>query len=276
MPILNLRLTNTDNSNRCVVELPHEIRTQDMRVKQTRVHFNHEDRNNSVTGNFYNGTGITRSNGANTLFTITKATFPLHAFFLTSNLTTGDVIEYSLASTAAQNDLPLVDPGFYFYEGHKDNGDHATLLRFALHGSKMRAENGNAAGRLTVLGGVTNAAKEHAHHTFRIVSRAHGTDQQRHPSPLKTVYADFKFFSGFEVTSNVSGGGQIPCPIDTTKPVTESDHHMTLAAESVPSSFTVELFEDDGIQPLKLSATEFNAVSEVNIVMEYSTNNLFN
>ena len=53
MPLLNLRLTNTDGSNRCVVDLPHEIRTQDMRVKQTRVHYNHED-HATTTGNYHN------------------------------------------------------------------------------------------------------------------------------------------------------------------------------------------------------------------------------
>ena len=40
MPILNLRLTNSDGTNRCQVTLPHSIRTQEMRLKGTRVHHN--------------------------------------------------------------------------------------------------------------------------------------------------------------------------------------------------------------------------------------------
>jgi hypothetical protein len=48
-----------------------------------------------------------------------------------------------------------------------------------------------------------------------------------------------------------------------------------LKAESVPASFTCELFADDGVTPLQLSQTAFGSVREVNVLLEYSTNSLF-
>lgn len=40
MPVLYLRLTNSDGTNRCVVNLAHSIRTQEFKLKSTRVHHN--------------------------------------------------------------------------------------------------------------------------------------------------------------------------------------------------------------------------------------------
>ena len=279
MPLLNLRLTNTDGTNKCVVELPHQIRTQEVKVKSTRVHFNHEDHSTTV-GNYHNklpdssaNPSVTYNNHNSTQIEIPTAD-PLAEFFLPSNLNTGDMVEYSLAPTAQPGNLPLVNPGYYFVELHKDNanGNTVNTIKFALHSSRNRAENVAAAQRISIDG---LAGKSHDHHQFRLVQRMAATDQQRTKSPLKTVYATMPFFTGFEVTSNIAGGGQVPCPIDVTQPVTESHSHVLLLAETIPQGFTVELFEDDGTTPLNLSPDEFNRVSEVNLVLEYSTNNLY-
>jgi hypothetical protein len=119
------------------------------------------------------------------------------------------------------------------------------------------------------------AGSDHAHHRFRVVSHALGTDFERVPASLRTVHVDMPWISGYEITSSVSGGGQIPCPVDPSKPVTESSPHCLLKAESVPASFTCELFADDGVTPLQLSQTAFGSVREVNVLLEYITNSLF-
>eukprot|EP00935_MAST-01C_sp_MAST-1C-sp1_P002761 g2761.t1 len=269
MPLLNLRLTNTDGSNRCVVDLPHEIRTQDMRVKQTRVHYNHEDHSTTVGNYSVHNADIQFAGTGSTALMAINLTSALAEFF--TGCVTGDMIEYT--SAVADNQL-LLRPGFYFVERTPAAGTAgATTVQFAFHSSRARAMDHNGAARVAMN---AHADTDHDHHQFRLVQRIAGSDRQRVPPTLKTVNADFKFFSGYEVTSNVSGGGQVPCPVDTSKPVTESNYNVTLLAEAVPQSFEVELFQDDGITPLSLSPTAYGSVSEVNMLLEYSTNNLFN
>ena len=116
MPLLSLRLTNTNNTNKCVVELPHEVRTQEMKIKQTRVHFNHA-KHAEATGNFY--ALVTRSGSATTeqhRNIIIPRTNTLAEVFSPANVMTGTVVEYSLAPTAGAAHLPMYVPGYYVVE----------------------------------------------------------------------------------------------------------------------------------------------------------------
>ena len=271
MPLLSLRLTNTNNTNKCVVELPHEVRTQEMKVKQTRVHFNHA-KHVEATGNFY----ALVNRAASPLDIHRKIIIPrtsaLAAVFSPANVMTGTVVEYSLAPTAGAANLPMYVPGYYVVESNKVNANvdpaNADYI-ISLH-----VQGGTLSSTKRIVSHVQTGS-DHAHHRFRVVSHELGTDFERVPSALRTVHVDMPWISGYEITSNVSGGGQIPCPVDPSQPVTESSPHCLLKAESVPASFTCELFEDDGMTPLKLSQTAFGSVREVNVVLEYSTNSLF-
>ena len=272
MPLLSLRLTNTNNTNKCVVELPHEVRTQEMKVKQTRVHFNHA-KHAEATGNFY--ALVTRTGSSTTeqhRQIIISRTSALAAVFSPANVMTGTVVEYSLAPTAGAANLPMYVPGYYVVESNKVNANvdpaNADYI-ISLH-----VQGGTLSSTKRIVSHVQTGS-DHAHHRFRVVSHELGTDFERVPSALRTVHVDMPWISGYEITSNVSGGGQIPCPVDPSQPVTESSPHCLLKAESVPASFTCELFEDDGMTPLKLSQTAFGSVREVNVVLEYSTNSLF-
>lgn len=272
MPLLSLRLTNTDNSNRCVVELPHEVRTQEMKVKQTCVHFNHT-KHAEATGNFYDM--VTRSGSATTeqhRQIIIPRTSALATVFSPANVMTGTVVEYSMAPTAGATKLPMYEPGYYVVESNKANANvdpaNADYI-ISLH-----VQGGTLSGVKRIVSH-ENSARDHAHHRFRVVSHPAGTDFERAPSALRTVNVDMPWISGYEITSNVSGGGQIPCLVDPSKPITESSPHCLLKAENVPTNFTCELFEGDGITPLKLSQTAFGSVREVSVVFEYSTNSLF-
>lgn len=274
MPLLSLRLTNTDSSNKCVVKLPHEVRTQEMKVKQTRVHFNHA-KHTEATGNFYTLVNRTSSE----VYLVDRQldiprTSALATVFHPENTMVGTIVEYSLAPTASAADLPMFTPGFYAVDsdGTNANTDVASNPNYlvTLH---FRGEGTFASGRRVV--SHVQAGSDHAHHRFRVVSNRLYTDFERVPSALRTVHVDMPWISGYEITSNVSGGGQIPCPVDPSKPVTESSPHCLLKAESVPASFTCELFADDGVTPLQLSQSAFGSVREVNVLLEYSTNSLF-
>ena len=271
MPLLSLRLTNANNTNKCVVELPHEVRTQEMKVKQTRVHFNHA-KHVEATGNFYALVNRAASPLDRHRKIIIPRTSALAAVFSPANVMTGTVVEYSLAPTAGAANLPMYVPGYYVVESNKVNANvdpaNADYI-ISLH-----VQGGTLSGTKRIVSYV-QAGSDHAHHRFRVVSHELGTDFERAPSALRTVHVDMPWISGYEITSNVSGGGQIPCPVDPSQPVTESSPHCLLKAESVPASFTCELFEDDGMTPLKLSQTAFGSVREVNVVLEYSTNSLF-
>ena len=272
MPLLSLRLTNTNGTNKCVVELPHEVRTQEMKVKQTRVHFNHA-KHAEATGNFY--ALVTRSGSATTeqhRNIIIPRTNTLAEVFSPANVMTGTVVEYSLAPTAGAAHLPMYVPGYYVVESNKVNANVDPAN--ADYSISLHVQGGSLTSTKRIVSYV-QAGSDHAHHRFRVVSHELGTDFERAPSALRTVHVDMPWISGYEITSNVSGGGQIPCPVDPSQPVTESSPHCLLKAESVPASFTCELFEDDGMTPLKLSQTAFGSVREVNVVLEYSTNSLF-
>ena len=273
MPLLSLRLTNTDNSNRCVVHLPHEVRTQEMKIKQTRVHFNHA-KHTEATGNYY---ALVNRNSSDVWLVDRQLdiprTSPLATVFNPENTMVGSIVEYSLAPTASAADLPMFTPGFYVVDpdGTNANTDTASNPYYL-----VTLHNGGdifASGRRVV--SHEQAGSNHAHHRFRVVSNSQYTDFERVPSALRTVHVDMPWISGYEITSNVSGGGQIPCPVDPSKPVTESSPHCLLKAESVPASFTCELFADDGVTPLQLSQSAFGSVREVNVLLEYSTNSLF-
>jgi hypothetical protein len=273
MPLLSLRLTNTDNSNKCVVHLPHEVRTQEMKVKQTRVHFNHA-KHTEATGNYYTLVNRTSSD-ANVQHRQLEVprTSALATVFSPANVLTGSLVEYGLASTASAANLPMFEPGFYYVDVEFGNAsvDTTTYPNFLM---TFHIQAGNFSATQRILSHV-QAGSDHAHHRFRVVSNMLYTDFERVPSSLRTVHVDMPWISGYEITSNVSGGGQIPCPVDPSKPVTESSPHCLLKAESVPASFTCELFADDGVTPLQLSQTAFGSVREVNVLLEYSTNSLF-
>ena len=122
MPLLSLRLTNTNNTNKCVVELPHEVRTQEMKVKQTRVHFNHA-KHAEATGNFY----ALVNRAASPLDIHRKIVIPrtsaLAAVFSPTNVMTGTVVEYSLAPTAEAAHLAMFEPGYYVVESNSLNAN---------------------------------------------------------------------------------------------------------------------------------------------------------
>ena len=273
MPLLSLRLSNTDGSNKCVVALPHEVRTQEMKIKQTRVHFNHA-KHTEVTGNYYAlmNRASADANVANKLLEVPR-TSALATVFSPANVMSGSLVEYSLAPTAGAADLPMFEPGFYMVDSEKENAsaDTTTYPTFQV---SFHVQKTNYISSQRIHSHV-DGARDHTHHRFRVVSHELGTDFERAPSALRTVHVDMPWISGYEITSNVSGGGQIPCPVDPSKPVTESSQHCLLKAESVPASFTCELFADDGMTPLKLSQTAFGSVREVNVLLEYSTNSLF-
>jgi hypothetical protein len=272
MPLLSLRLSNTDGSNKCVVALPHEVRTQEMKVKLSRVHFNHT-KHTEATGNYY---ALMNRLSADTNVASKQLEVPrtsvLATVFSPASVMSGSLVEYSLAPTATEVQLPLFTPGYYLVDVDPTNAstDVATnpnyLVTFHVQDSLDPSDR--------VVSHV-DGARDHAHHRFRVVANEQGTDFERTPSALRTVHVDMPWISGYEITSNVSGGGQIPCPVDPSKPVTESSQHCLLKAESVPASFTCELFADDGMTPLRLSQTAFGSVREVSLLLEYSTNSLF-
>lgn len=109
------------------------------------------------------------------------------------------------------------------------------------------------------------------------------------------IFVDLPFFTGYEITSNVGGGGLLPVhlpdPIqqqpttnnDPPRHIAESDYHINLKAESLPQKFQVRTFGNDGITPkpftLKSLGTQTNAENnhlvQVDLYFEYETNNLF-
>ena len=176
MPLLSLRLTNTNNTNKCVVELPHEVRTQEMKVKQTRVHFNHA-KHAEATGNFY--ALVTRTGSSTTeqhRQIIIPRTSALAEVFSPTNVMTGTVVEYSLAPTAGAANLPMYVPGYYVVESNKVNANvdpaNADYI-ISLH-----VQGGTLSSTKRIVSHVQTGS-DHAHHRFRVVSHELGTDFPR-------------------------------------------------------------------------------------------------
>lgn len=114
--------------------------------------------------------------------------------------------------------------------------------------------------------------------------------------PHGSVMIDLPFFTGYEITSNVGGGGLLP--VSTTSKAGqyaassasearradyESDYHINLKAEEIPSKFRCKVLKADGRtkQPMTLktlgaqSDAETGFVRQIDLFFEYETNNLF-
>lgn len=126
-----------------------------------------------------------------------------------------------------------------------------------------------------------------------------GTDQDADGDPRDLqedmIFIDLPFFTGFEITSNVGGGGLLPVvlpdpirqePTTNNAPprhIVESEYHINLKAENIPQKFEVRTFGNDGITPKKFTlknlgqqtTTENHFLTQVDLIFEYETNNLF-
>jgi hypothetical protein len=179
MPLLSLCLTNTDSSNKCVVKLPHEVRTQEMKIKQTRVHFNHA-KHTEATGNYYalvNRTSsdanvqhrqleVPRTSALATVFSPANASLPVHSWST----------DWPTTSAA---DLPMFEPGFYMVDVEAGNASVDTTA-YPTFRVTFHIHAGNFSATQRILSHV-QAASDHAHHRFRVVSNEQGTDFERAP-----------------------------------------------------------------------------------------------
>ena len=114
--------------------------------------------------------------------------------------------------------------------------------------------------------------------------------------PAGCVMVDLPFFTGYEITSNVGGGGLLPvvCKAEAgqysasfsseaRRADMEADYHINLKAEEIPSKFRCKVLKADGRtkQPMTLktlgsqSDTETGFVRQIDLFFEYETNNLF-
>ena len=114
--------------------------------------------------------------------------------------------------------------------------------------------------------------------------------------PEGCVMIDFDFFTGYEITSNVGGGGLLPvvCKAqagqysasnaqEARRMDMEADYHINLKAEEIPSKFRCKVLKADGRtpQPFTLktlgtqTANETGYARQIDLFFEYETNNLF-
>ncbi len=114
--------------------------------------------------------------------------------------------------------------------------------------------------------------------------------------PAGCVMVDLPFFTGYEITSNVGGGGLLPVvckaeagqysassTLEVRRSDMEADYHINLKAEEIPSKFRCSVLKADGRtpQPFTLktlgsqSVGETGFVRQIDLFFEYETNNLF-
>jgi hypothetical protein len=115
--------------------------------------------------------------------------------------------------------------------------------------------------------------------------------------PQGCVMVDLPFFTGYEITSNVGGGGLLPIccgnggrgswmgstSLTQRRTDMESEYHINLKAEEIPSTFRCRILKADGLtpQPMTLKTlggqtdTETGFVRQIDLFFEYETNNLF-
>jgi len=114
--------------------------------------------------------------------------------------------------------------------------------------------------------------------------------------PEGAVMVDLPFFTGYEITSNVGGGGLLPvcCASkagqyssssgsEARRIDMESDYHINLKSEVIPARFNVKVFKSDGItpQPMTLKTlggqtdAETGHVRQIDLFFEYESNNQY-
>lgn len=113
--------------------------------------------------------------------------------------------------------------------------------------------------------------------------------------PQGCVMIDLPFFTGYEITSNVGGGGLLPVcvrgreswmgstALTQQRADFNTDYHISLTAEEIPSKFRCTILKADGRtpQPMTLKTLgqqtdgETGFVRQIDVFFEYDTNNLF-
>ena len=114
--------------------------------------------------------------------------------------------------------------------------------------------------------------------------------------PEGTIMVDLPFFTGYEITSNVGGGGllQVCCVSkagqysavgisEARRLDLASYYHINLKSEVIPARFNVKLFKNDGITPQPMTLKTLGAqtdaetghVRQVDLFFEYESNNQY-
>tara|TARA_R110000772_G_scaffold49530_1_gene114059 strand:+ start:663 stop:1187 length:525 start_codon:yes stop_codon:yes gene_type:complete len=128
-----------------------------------------------------------------------------------------------------------------------------------------------------------------------VASDADGDGENLDLFPQGCVMCDLPFFTGYEITSNVGGGGLLPIVVGgrgswlgstaltQRRADFESEYHINLKSEEIPSVFRCKVLKADGLtaQPMTLktvggqSDAESGFVRQIDLFFEYETNNLF-
>lgn len=295
MPLLTVHLENSGEPTApsrdiCRLHFESEIRTQDVAVKQTRVHL--QDRL------IYHGSidvGAVASQDGNTgRYRMIKLD-PLGDMYKDDylpNIETGvSVVHCIMAGYRLRYTLggdgydPAAHKGIMregIYYGKRNVNDLSFETNAPQFGFSHLESGTNGTSLPTdYFNTVTNQINqnyEHPHHIFEILD----------PPPMKlfniprTVYLEMPFSIKEEANGNVNGKGIIPCPVDDTKATTVTNLHCILLFEKMQTGL-VKLSQLDGniptmnhsfgTRPLLLS-NKYGGVKAIDLVLEYTTNNM--
>ena len=319
MPLLTVHLENSGkagkaDNNVCHLHLDADIRTQDVAVKQTRVHIN--DRliyaGNATPNAFVHTVNGGQGTVKNLLRYILSGQGPptkdfygnyestKNAMSVLHCIMSGYQFRYTIDRDAegynAATHLPFVKEGYYwgFANTSQELNKHIVpgnnnykYLEFGFIDREHPITTGTTATANNVTTTttepeaviLTTTNTDHAYHVFEILN----------PPPLRlcdvpqTVYLEMPNTIKEEANGNVNGLGLIPCPVDSGKPTTVTNLHCILLMEKL-SSGPVHLSKLKGTIPNKneIFATaplhlsdKYGGIKSIDLVLEYTTNNMY-
>ena len=290
MPLLTLHLSNgatpgVTTNDTCKLHLDAEIRTQDVAVKQTRVHI--QDR--LVYHGAIDISQMASFSGGVPRMLILDNAGNMYKDYA-ANIDTGvSVVHCLLAGYRCRYTLggdgfdPTVHKGILregIYYGKRNINNTSGTIQFGLSHLEGQGAGENLPTDIFDNSSPPNrtAAYNHAYHRFEILD----------PPPFKlfnipdTIYVEMPFSIKEEANGNVNGTSIIPVPVDNTKVTTVTNLHCVLLFEKI-SSGDVHLSTLDGNTPAPnevygtkpfLLSDSYGGVKAIDLVLEYTTNNM--
>tara|TARA_Y100001937_G_scaffold96858_1_gene131737 strand:- start:120 stop:1031 length:912 start_codon:yes stop_codon:yes gene_type:complete len=299
MPLLTLHLSNgatpgVTTNDTCKLHLDAEIRTQDVAVKQTRVHI--QDRL-IFQGNIFPDS-VSQVQGKNRMLEYNLQTFNAQGQQNQAESTKEFYVDYLKNAGTAMSVLhclysgyrcrytlggPGFDPATHkgilregYYYGKRNTNDSASKFQIGF----SPWESNNTPQNLPTLfnNNAPLADYNHSYHILEILD----------PPPFKlfnipdTIYVEMPFSIKEEANGNVNGTSIIPVPVDNTKVTTVTNLHCVLLFEKI-SSGDVHLSTLDGNTPAPnevygtkpfLLSDSYGGVKAIDLVLEYTTNNM--